>query len=396
MKKIIKYASIIAIVLFALLIGISVIPFEKWTGISPLTILFYTTLVILSIYLIGLIIFVVLNRKKHVIEIVEFSAPDNMTPADVGYLIDQKVDDKDISSLLIFWASKKYLEIIETKDNIILKKLKNTDDKMKNYEKLVFDTIFSNKDEVNIKMLPEIIKSISNDISNQIIAENQKYYNSKIFSITTLLTIGITAVLILLSYVLADGGNATLFFGIVLFFISILISNISNKVYVQKRFKIIITYILTIILFLIFAILNLIFTISDIYLSILIALTTLICLLTYILCPLVEYKNKEGQKVLGQILGLKRYIELTEKDKIENMAKTDPDIFYSVLPYAYVLNVSKKWIDKFNFVKAINKKERKELFLAIGGLLALLTFGEAIELFGGLFGGFKKSKKKNK
>ena len=395
MKKLIKYASIIAIILLVLLIGISVIPFEKWTGISSATILFYTAIAILSIYLIGLIVFVILNRKKQVIEIVEFSAPNDMTPADVGYLIDQKVDDKDISSLLIFWASKKYLEIIEMDNNtIILKKLKDSDNPMKDYEKLLFDTIFSNKNEVDVKTLPELIKPISNNISNQIIAENQKYFNSKASSISTLLTLGITAVLIFLSYFLADGGNATIFFGIVFFVISIIFSNISSKVYVQKRIKGIITYILTIILFLIFAILNLAFTINNIYLSIIILVTTLTCLLTYILCPLIEYKNKEGQKVLGQILGLKRYIEVTEKDKIESLAKTNPDAFYSVLPYAYVLNVSKNWIDKFNFVKTINKKEKKELVLAIGGLLALLAFGDAIELFGGLFGSSKKPKKK--
>ena len=41
---------------------------------------------------------------------------------------------------------------------------------------------------------------------------------------------------------------------------------------------------------------------------------------------------------------------LNEKDKLEAMVKDDPKYFYKILPYTYVLNVSDKWIKKFESI----------------------------------------------
>ena len=71
-----------------------------------------------------------------------------------------------------------------------------------------------------------------------------------------------------------------------------------------------------------------------------------------------------------------------------------PEVFYQVMPYAYVLNVSNEWIEEFNFVKTIDKKNRKETTLALGLLVALFVFGEGVEILGGLFGGGSKQNKK--
>lgn len=39
---------------------------------------------------------------------------------------------------------------------------------------------------------------------------------------------------------------------------------------------------------------------------------------------------------------------LHEKNEIEVMAEKDPNYFYHILPYAYVLGISKKWIGLFD------------------------------------------------
>ena len=387
----------IAIIIFLgifLFIGINIIPFEKLTGTSTMEIMFIIFSVVLGLYLIGLITFVVINRRKKIVEVVEFSAPDNMTPADAGYVIDKKVDDKDISALLIYLAYKKYLEINKDNDSIVLKKLKDADDSMKSYEKTLFNAIFAKEAEVNLKDLPNILRPHSMNISKQIKTENnEKYFNSKISTASTWLTLGITALLVFLSYFFGDGGGFSIFCGIVIYIISTIFSNVESKIFVQKRLKGFILYIVGIVLFIIFAILNLIFTINNIYATILIAMTSLLCLLTYILCPIIEYRTKEGIRALGSFLGLKRYIELAEKEKMEKMVEENPELFYKVMPYAYVLNISNEWIDDFNFVKTINKKERKEMALALGSLVALCLLGEGASILGGLFDKKTKTKK---
>ncbi len=381
-----------------LFVGLSVIPFENWTNLDSYFIMFIIFSVICGIYLIGLIVFVILNRKKKIIEVVEFSAPDGMTPADAGYVIDKSIDDRDISSLLIYWAEKKYIEIIQNEDKtVILKKLKDADDKMKVYEQTMFNTVFSQKVEVNLKDLPVIIKPITSTIKKQIKDENnKKYFNSKIESTSTWLTLGITCLLVFLSYFFGSGGTFSIICGVIIFAISTIFSNICNKVYIQKKLKAIILYIVGIVLFLIFALLNLVYSFTNLYVLGLTTITTFLCLLTYILCPFLEYRTKEGQFVVGRLLGLKKYLEVTEKEKIEMLIKENPEYFYNIIPYAYVLNVSNEWIENYNFVKTINKKERNELIAGISLLTALFIFGEGFSIIGELFSGTNTKTKKKK
>lgn len=381
-----------------LFVGLSVIPLENWTNLDSYFIMFIIFSVICGIYLIGLIIFVILNRKKKIIEVVEFSAPDGMTPADAGYVIDKSIDDRDISSLLIYWAEKKYIEIIQNEDKtVILKKLKDADDKMKVYEQTMFNTVFSQKVEINLKDLPVIIKPITSTIKKQIKDENnKKYFNSKIESTSTWLTLGITCLLVFLSYFFGSGGTFSIICGVIIFAISTIFSNICNKVYIQKKLKAIILYIVGIVLFLIFALLNLVYSFTNLYVLGLITITTFLCLLTYILCPFLEYRTKEGQFVVGRLLGLKKYLEVTEKEKIEMLIKENPEYFYNIIPYAYVLNVSNEWIENYNFVKTINKKERNELIAGISLLTALFIFGEGFSIIGELFSGTNTKTKKKK
>ena len=149
-------------------------------------------------------------------------------------------------------------------------------------------------------------------------------------------------------------------------------------------------------LFLIFALLNLVYSFTNLYVLGLTTITTFLCLLTYILCPFLEYRTKEGQFVVGRLLGLKKYLEVTEKEKIEMLIKENPEYFYNIIPYAYVLNVSNEWIENYNFVKTINKKERNELIAGISLLTALFIFGEGFSIIGELFSGTNTKTKKKK
>ena len=394
-KNLIGIGIFIIIFIF---VGLSVIPLQNWTNLNSNFIMFILFSVICGIYLIGLVVFIILNHKKKIIEVVEFSAPDEMTPADAGYVIDKNIDDRDISSLLIFWAEKKYIEIIQNEDKSInLKKLKEVDDKMKTYETTMFNTIFAQKSEVNLKALPTILKPIVPTIKKQIKDDNnKKYFNAKIENASSWLSLGITCLLVFLSYFFGSGGTFSIICGVIIFAISTIFSNISNKVYIQKKLKSIIIYIAGIVLFLIFALLNLIYSFTNLYILALISITSFLCLLTYVLCPFLEYRTKEGRLVVGRLVGLKRYLEITEKEKIEMLIKENPKHFYDIIPYAYVLNVSNEWIENFNFVKTINKKERNEIIAGISLLAAVLLFGEGLAIFGDLFGSTKTKNKKKK
>ena len=79
----------------------------------------------------------------------------------------------------------------------------------------------------------------------------------------------------------------------------------------------------------------------------------------FLLVPLVltliyhflEQYTTQGKKVLGGLRGLKNFILVAEKDRIQMLVEDNPTIFYEILPYAYVLGVSKVYMDKFKDVK---------------------------------------------
>lgn len=57
-----------------------------------------------------------------------------------------------------------------------------------------------------------------------------------------------------------------------------------------------------------------------------------------------------GTELLGRIEGFKRFLKIAEKDRLEAMVAEDPNYFYDILPYAYVLGVSDEWMEKFESI----------------------------------------------
>ncbi len=61
-------------------------------------------------------------------------------------------------------------------------------------------------------------------------------------------------------------------------------------------------------------------------------------------------RTKYGNKMLGKLRGFKNFLETVEKDKLESLVVQNPNYFYDILPYTYVLGVSDKWIKKFETI----------------------------------------------
>lgn len=69
--------------------------------------------------------------------------------------------------------------------------------------------------------------------------------------------------------------------------------------------------------------------------------------ITMLFACLMGRKTTYGEQIKAKINGFRNYIMVAEKDQIEALVEKDPKYFYNILPYAYVLDVSKKWIEKF-------------------------------------------------
>ena len=70
-------------------------------------------------------------------------------------------------------------------------------------------------------------------------------------------------------------------------------------------------------------------------------------IIIFILAIFMKRKNTYGEQILAKVKGFKNYLETAEKDQLNKLVNDNPNYFYDILPYTYVLGVSKKWIEKF-------------------------------------------------
>jgi len=77
-----------------------------------------------------------------------------------------------------------------------------------------------------------------------------------------------------------------------------------------------------------------------------------------VICSICLYhlkkRNKLALKILGELLGFKKFIETADKNKLVQLVVEDPEYFYNVLPYAYIFGISDKWINKFESIMVMN------------------------------------------
>lgn len=74
----------------------------------------------------------------------------------------------------------------------------------------------------------------------------------------------------------------------------------------------------------------------------------LICMAGMAWCALhISRRSQYGREMLGKMRGFKKFLEVAKKEELEALVEKNPNYFYDILPYTYVLGVSNKWIKKF-------------------------------------------------
>ena len=313
-------------------------------------------LVILLALIIVLIVFYVMHRRKHdLIDVVEFKAPDGLTPTEAGYIIDRTVSGDDITSLIVYWASKGYVEIQEKEKKIYIKKLKDLDN-AKEHELLFFNAIFSSDQPIDTSNLKSVSPFIGQKISNSIKKEGKKYFNPSVdrYYHMTLVAVLVAMVLTIIRIDLQSLNYLFMFFKILLAVVGVALlwrlPNIEKYKHKQKANKFWAKKIILLVLYVACYIGIILMSESycdPFFMRIFIPLVPIALFFVY---PYFEQYTAKGREYLGRLRGLKQYIEVAEKDMMEAMVKENPTLFYDVLPYAYVLGVSDVYMKKFESI----------------------------------------------
>lgn len=304
--------------------------------------------------LIGMIILRFICKTRNLITPINFHPPVGLNSAQAGYVIDMKLSEKDITSLIFYWADRGYIKIYQTKDSYAFEKVKDIDAQALPYEQKLFQRMFSHGHDGYVKK-EDLTYHFYDDIMN---ANDEiiKYYQGK-YALRDPKIEVVRKLCICLSFVPLI---------IYLFFkIYDVYGDISKVIQTLIPFMVILPLLLSFYLLsrrakknhkplhrrfffalFIFMIVLLIWSLAvEINMMLLI-----MCLATLILWFIANGIHKDStyrKQLLSSLLGFKEFIETAQKDQLEMMLQEDPAYYYHVLPYAQVLHVSDIWMDKF-------------------------------------------------
>lgn len=301
------------------------------------------------------------GRDKKVVETTEFYPPEGFNSLEVAFLYKGKADNEDVISLLIYLADKGYIKITEIEEKSLFTKSQGFKiTKLKNYdgsntcERLFLEGLFRDGDEVTLSSL---YNRFYMTVYNILQVVNSKENKDKIFEHKASNKKGIIILCMLISYILITsmvvinyGDVSSLIFALifpaigfsVLFSFLLGTGNMFTKI-----FGLIwglgfggIPWFITVFPALIqdsFYMLGYFFSV--------------ICIILMGLClKFLSKRTPYGLELLGKIKGFRNYLLIAEKDRLEQMVLENPNYFYDILPYAYVLGVSDKWIKKFEVI----------------------------------------------
>ncbi len=314
---------------------------------------------------VAFVLFLIFRRKKMPVVTVEFDPPEGMNSADVGYIVDGQSDDKDVVSLLIYWADQGYLTIHETdkKKVMLLKKVGDLPPDANDYESLMFDELFRGRSEVKTSDLEETFYSTVSAVKTRIGLKFKKEQNRVFVPLSITLrgllcffsTLPLT--ILALAAVYSEEGDfftalvPALFVFVFVWLVHRWFIRLADTWESEKKSSKVSSLVFWII---IEAVINVVAILACVMLFEVFPATFWIppvCGIAILLmAACMRRRTDQGLAWMGRILGLKNFIVKVEKPKLEMLVKETPEYFYHVLPYAYVLGVSDTWAKQFESI----------------------------------------------
>ncbi len=235
-------------------------------------------------------------QARHQTIMPEYDAPDGLSPAEIGTLLDDQADMRDITGTIIDLARRGYLKIVEIeKKNLIwtnyeyeLEKTTPTKSatQLNKFEASIYKHLFEHGDKINLTDLSykfyKHLLPIKNDIYNTLV--DKQYYSKNPESVrTSYFTVGFIGLLVVLGYLgIISSINMSLYIGIVISFAMILLFG-----------------------------------------------------------RIMPKKTQKGADTLIRIRGFVEFINTAEKDRLKFYEKEN--IFEKILPHAIALGLADKW-----------------------------------------------------
>lgn len=314
-----------------------------------------------------LVIFFLIKKRNKVTPTMEHQPPEGMNPAEVGYIIDNTVDDTDLTSLIYYWASHGHLKIqVTSDDTYTLHRINRLDDAHTDYEQAMFNNLWALGTGTCVRSLQlengyhETLSQAGSYLKNAVFVGERKLINSGSVIRSRVLaycTVILSVIVHLIADIMEKGVAFSPFAAVNLASLALIypmrLARLSYNNRIKNKTRSVWQGILAVLLGGVGSWLYLItfnrFTFGFVPRAVYTASTLVTVLLSARLSSYTEY----GAAVLGKCQGFKNFLKSAEKDRLEMLLEENPEYYFDILPYAQVLGVSKIWAEKFESLKSV-------------------------------------------
>ena len=334
--------------------------FETWIYVVPV-----------GAFIITFLIWYFYKRNPNVVVSPEFYPPQNLNSLEVGYIYRGYINHQDISSMLVYLADQGYITITDiAKKHWFSKKIKCKITKVKEYDgdnkvtKKYWTYLFMSPLKETTPEGEKVEYLTEEELEMSIIRLTREFFEkgnkgkninrvltkksinaNKAIKVLIILTAAFL-IYVLNSFCLKGSYQPwmtlmSLFFGT--FYVSIYFTN-ANLLY--KIFNMAIIFVFSTFFGHGFIWLTAISRYSGTWVLILFYIV-FIGLMT-LLYQLPGRRTKKISSLYGRILGFRNFLMVAKKDELDLEVEKNPEYFYDILPYTYVLGISSKWFNKFD------------------------------------------------
>lgn len=298
--------------------------------------------------------FIIKAKHKSPVQTVEFYPPNNISAAEVGFIIDNEANDSDLMALYPEWAQKGYIQITEDKKKVLtFTKLKELPEDAPEYQKILFKKTFSRSKNFTVKnisssYISELEKA--KESLHDAFDKERSLYEDDFLSLGLLYLCSFMYTLFLcISSPVSRWDNLYLCMLVIPFHV---LGSILNKGFYSRYFRQIKPVIKTtlMILFCIFmggvsygAFQETEFQVPLVVVYVLSVLYLLVCIFHRRIIKRTDY----NLEVTGKLLGLKEFIKTAEMPRLKELVAENPCYYYDIFPYAMVFNLADKWAKQF-------------------------------------------------
>lgn len=303
------------------------------------------------------------GRDDHLVKTLEFYPPDELSPGELGYIIDGRADKEDIVSSIVYLADKGYISIEEGGGSeFIFTALKEPGYEMPGFVRTIYDGIFKSgrRDRAVSYDLGTGFGEKFQQATSQLAA---MYRGSEAIikpeSRIARIWAAVSAIMPIYAFSSwqSSYGSQTANFALIWASAHVLIAtwlmcSVYDRIRTSSKVRTVLKILAAIWFFTVG--LNVIIFDFDAVLSsgkikmiIMTAMLVLGTLISMFFSVISIARTSKATELLGKTLGFRDFIKTAELDKIQELVEADPGYFFHIIPYAYVFGLTDKWIKKF-------------------------------------------------